>query len=367
MNAPVEVAKRTPDGHRLRVLLVAPSLRTIGGQAVQAALLCKYWEEDAEVELRMVPTDPHFPAGLRWAELVPLLRTVVRFPIYLFSLLRQSGWADILHVFSASYWSFLIATVPAMLVARLRGKRLLVNYRSGEAEDHLAHWSTARLLKWADKISVSSEFLAAVFRRFGYQTAIIRNVVDLEDFDAVPRNPFPYRLVCTRNLEPYYGVDIVILAFAEIKTRFPAATLDLIGTGSLKSELEQLVNGLGLSGVRFHGRVDHHEIIRHYREAHVFINGSRLDNFPNAVLEALAAETLIATTDVGGIKHIVENEKTALLSPVDDAKALAANVIRLFQDQPLAASLLNNVHVERQKYSWANLRSEWLELYLSLL
>jgi glycosyltransferase involved in cell wall biosynthesis len=162
-------------------------------------------------------------------------------------------------------------------------------------------------------------------------------------------------------------VDTVIRAFAEIKQRFPDATLELVGQGSLKPELDRLVNRLGLSGVRFLGRVDHHEIIRLYRGAHVFINGSRLDNFPNAVLEALAAETLIATTDVGGIKHIVENEKTALLSPVDDAHALAANVVRLFQDQQLAASLLKNVHAERQKYSWARLRSEWVELYLSLL
>jgi glycosyltransferase involved in cell wall biosynthesis len=356
----------TPDVRKLRVLLVAPSLRTIGGQAVQADLLLRNWRNDPEVEVKFVPTDPEFPSRLKWAERVSGLRTLLRFPIYADALWRAAGQADVAHIFSASYWSFLIATVPAMYIAKWQGAKTLINYRSGEAADHLANWRSARLLRKADTISVSSPFLADVLQRSGYSTTIIPNIVDVDRFDAIPRQPVLYRLVSTRNLEPYYGIDVVLRAFASVQQEFSQATLDLIGSGPLESEMRDLVAQLGITGVRFLGRIAPADIARHYREAHVFINGSRLDNFPNSVLEALAAETPIASTDPGGIKHIVEDGKTGLLSPIDDPTSLAANVKRLFSDSALAQALQANMRLAREQYRWPAVRTQWLKLYLSL-
>jgi glycosyltransferase involved in cell wall biosynthesis len=356
----------TPVTQKLRVMLVAPSLRTVGGQAVQADLLLRNWQDDPEAEVKFVPTDPEFPSLLKWAEKITGLRTLLRFPIYAADLWRASGQADVAHIFSASYWSFLIATVPALFITKWRGAKALINYRSGEAADHLANWRSARLLRKADAISVSSPFLAAVLQRSGYATTIVPNIVDIDKFDAIPRQPVLYRLVCTRNLEPYYGIDVVLRAFAVVQQEFSQATLDLIGSGPLESELRDLAARLGVTGVRFLGRVDPADIARYYRQAHAFINGSRLDNFPNSVLEALAAEAPIASTDPGGIKHIVEDGKTGLLSPIDDSAALAANVKRLFSDPMLAQALQANMHAAREQYRWPAVRAQWLKLYLSL-
>ena len=94
----------------LRVAIVAPSLRYVGGQSVQADLLLANWRNDAAVEAKFIPIDPAFPRALKWVEKVPFLRTFVREPFYIWSLWQGLKDADIAHIFSASYWSFLAGT-----------------------------------------------------------------------------------------------------------------------------------------------------------------------------------------------------------------------------------------------------------------
>ena len=56
------------------------------------------------------------------------------------SLLLRVPRYDVLHVFSASYLSFVLAPLPAMLAGRLYRRKVVLNYHSGEAEDHLRRW-----------------------------------------------------------------------------------------------------------------------------------------------------------------------------------------------------------------------------------
>ena len=70
----------------LRVAIVAPSLRYVGGQSVQADLLLRYWHDDPDIHASFIPVDPEFPAGLRWVARIPGLRTLVRTPFYLAAL-----------------------------------------------------------------------------------------------------------------------------------------------------------------------------------------------------------------------------------------------------------------------------------------
>ena len=67
---------------RLRVAIVAPSLRYVGGQAVQAELLLRLWQNDSDVDITFIEVDPPLPRVLSWAEAIPGLRTFLREPIY---------------------------------------------------------------------------------------------------------------------------------------------------------------------------------------------------------------------------------------------------------------------------------------------
>jgi glycosyltransferase involved in cell wall biosynthesis len=365
---PARGARALPDcGSAIRVAFVAPSLLYIGGQSVQADLLMKNWRDDPDVVASFVAVDPRFPLGLRWAERVPLLRTVLREPLYFWKLWRSLKDVDVAHIFSASYTSFLLAPLPAWFVARARGKKTLINYHSGEARDHLRRSRVARrVLQAADRLVVPSGYLENVFREFGLEAQAVANIIDLSQFHYRMRAPVRPHLVSTRGFHPYYGVDVLVRAFAEVQKAYPKAQLDLVGGGPLEQSIRNLVGQLNLSNVNFVGVASRQEIGRFYDRADIFVNASNLDNMPVSVLEAFAAGTPVVTTEPEGMKYIVAHERTGLLSQPGDATGLAQNILRVLKEPDLAARLAQNAFEESSRYRWAAVREQWLKVYADL-
>src|SRR5208337_481173 len=224
------------------------------------------------------------------------------------------------------------APAPASFVARMRGSKTLINYHSGEARDHVQRFRSAKsVLSRVDKIVVPSGYLVDVFREFGLTASAVPNIVDLAQFRYRERIPLRPHLVCTRGFSPYYSVDVVVRAFAEVKRVYPEARLDLVGDGPLEAEVRKLVEDLKLDGVNFTGVASRREIGKYYDRADIFVNASWLDNMPVSIIEAFAAGTPVVTTSPECMPYLVQHERTGLLSPVGDEKALAANVIRVLR------------------------------------
>jgi glycosyltransferase involved in cell wall biosynthesis len=340
----------------------------LGGQSVQADLLMRHWRCDAAVSARFVATDPEMPALLAWVEGVRYLRTVIRIPFYLAALWRGTRDADIVHIFSASYWAFALASVPAWLTARMFKRKTVINYRSGEASDHLRRWRTARsVLERTDCVVVPSGYLGEVFKAFGLKTQVVPNFVDLDQFQFRPRQPLRPFMVCPRGFHPYYRVDLVVRAFSQIQKQVRGAQLCLLGRGPAESQIRNLVENLRLDGVEFVGAVPRTEIGSAYDRNDIFINASWVDNMPVSILEAFASGTPVVTTAPKGICYIVEHERTGLLCDPGDWRALAENALRLLREPDLAHQIANNAHEESKRYRWENVRSQWLDVYRKLL
>src|SRR5919197_5047722 len=94
---------------RLRVAIVAPSMAILGGQAVQAERLLSSWLDDPDVHGWLVPINPVLPGPLHHVRRVKYLRTLATQLAYWPLLIKQLREADVVHVFSASYFSFLLA------------------------------------------------------------------------------------------------------------------------------------------------------------------------------------------------------------------------------------------------------------------
>lgn len=354
--------------NRIQLLVVGPSLQEwLGGQEVQADLLVRKWSEDHEVRVAFVPHNPTPPRGLRWTRRVPALRTVVRLPTRLVGLWRAARRSEIVHIFSASHSSFLLATLPAWCVARLLGRRTLIHYHSGRADEHLRHSPLARsVLRRTDVVVVPSRYLAGIFASHGISTDVVPNAIDAADLRYRLRPAIRPVLVCTRNFEPGYAVDLVVRAFADIRSEFRSARLLLAGTGSREAAIRALVRDLGISEVEFCGAVPRNGIGALLDRADVFVNASRIDNMPVSILEAFAAGLPVVTTASGGIPCLVAHERTGLLSEVGDVHALARNVRRVIADPPLASRLAANAREESSRYEWPAVRAGWLQLYRAL-
>ncbi|HMO81801.1 MAG TPA: glycosyltransferase family 4 protein [Pyrinomonadaceae bacterium] len=349
----------------IRVLLVAPILPIVGGQTVQAERLLRRLGSLPKLDVRLQPINPQFAPSL---QRIKYLRTLLTWPKYLLDLLRRVRHFDVIHIFSASYLSFLISPLPALATARLFGKPTILNYRSGEAEDHLNRWRSAvPTIRRFDRIVVPSGYLVDVFARFGLEAEAIFNFVDTDRFPFRERRPLRPVFLSNRNFEAHYNVACTLRAFRLIQESIPEAALIVVGDGPERERLRRLSEELELSNVEFRGAVEPDKMAEVYDEADVYLNTSSIDNMPNSIIEAFAAGLPVVSTDAGGIPYIVENERTGLLSGLDEHEALAQNAVRLFRVPGLADGLIAAARTEVERYSWEGVQDKWVGLYRSLV
>jgi L-malate glycosyltransferase len=349
----------------IRVLLVAPSLDIVGGQSVQAERLLAQLRQDRSLEVTFLPLNPRLPHSLAQ---IPFLRTFARLLLFLPSLFLKVTQHDIIHVFSASYWSYTLWSLPAVVAGRLFGKKVILNYRSGEAEDHLAHWRSAVPgLMLAHEIVAPSKYLVDVFAQFGLASRRIPNILDTTRFHYRRRSPLRPVFLTNRGLEPLYNVDCVLRAFQIVQQRYPDASLAVAHDGSCRPHLEALARELGLRNTRFLGYVPQAKMPELYDAADICLMSPNLDCLPGSILESFASGLPVVATKAGGIPYLVKHEQTGLLVACDDHGALADCALWLLEDRELAARLSEQGLRESEKYKPESVRAAWVDLYHRLL
>lgn len=346
-----------------RIAVVAPSMNILGGQGVQADLLIKNLRDGGH-SVDFLPVDPVFPRYMRWIRRLRYLRTVVNQTLYVPGLLRLRK-ASVVHVFSASYWSFLLAPTPAMLIARMLGKRTVLHYHSGEAEDHLSRWGA--LVHWplrlADEIVVPSSYLRKVFIKYGYSATVVNNIVQYERFSYRRRKALKPCILSMRNLERHYRIDLVIRAFSLVKKRYPDASLTICGYGSEEISLVALASSLDITDIKFVGRVEQEHVPELYDAADIMVNASEVDNQPVSILEAFAAGVPVVSTDVGDVREMLCNGLAGMIVPKDDPILLAMAIVDLVEKPDLASRLASRAHDSLYQYTWSSVRRQWIQIY----
>ena len=238
------------------MLLIAPALRITGGQAVQAERLVAELRQDPSVSIDFMPIAPIFPSPFRALQSIRYLRTILTFLSYMPLVFWNVPRYDILHIFSASYWSYALWSMTPLLVGKLLGKKVVLNYRSGEAEDHLTRWRLAApTIRLADVIVSPSGYLVDVFARFGLKAHSIFNIIDPNEFRYRQRRKLRPVFLHNRGLEPLYNVQCTLRAFQIVQRKYPDATLTVAHDGSLRSNLEALARELDLRNTNFIGSI----------------------------------------------------------------------------------------------------------------
>jgi len=357
--------------HRIlqKIALVGPLPPPFGGMANQTLQLSKLLQGEG-IQVRLIRTNaPYRPA---WAEKLQGIRALFRLVPYIFDLWRGVKGADVVHLMANSGWSWHLFAAPAIWIAYLRAVPVIVNYRGGEAEAFLNRSAPAvRIsLNRVSDIVVPSGYLQSVFKRFQIETRIVPNIIDLGRFTSnqskALNSQAPHFIVC-RNLEGIYDNATAIRAFSRILPVFPGARLTIAGEGPERPALERLVAELGIDEkVRFAGRLDVAGMIELYRSADVMLNASRVDNMPNALLEAMSMGLPIVTSDAGGIPYMVDDGKTALVVPVGDWEGMADAALRLLADAALYTALSNNGRREVMRYQWESVWPLWSDLYTAV-
>jgi len=132
------------------------------------------------------------------------------------------------------------------------------------------------------------------------------------------------------------GHDVAIPAVARLRARFPGVHLLIVGDGEARGSLEALAADGG--GVTLAGHRD--DVMEVLDASDVLLHPSRIDAFPGALLEAMAARVPVVATAVGGIPDILQHDVTGVLvPPPPEPDALAAALAPLLADAELRSAL----------------------------
>ena len=124
------------------------------------------------------------------------------------------------------------------------------------------------------------------------------------------------------------GFDLLIEAFGRCATKHADWSLVILGEGPERASLQTFAVALGIADrVSLAGQVQEPATI--LNGADLFVLSSRSEGFPNALLEAMACQLPVVSTDCGGPRNIIRDGVDGILVPPDDVTALADAMDRL--------------------------------------
>ncbi len=199
------------------------------------------------------------------------------------------------------------------------------------------------------------------------QVECIPNFVDESPVAAVPRADLGVAedvplLLSAGRLHRNKAFDVLLAALAEV----PDAVLCLAGTGPEEDALRAQCAALGLrERVRFLGwREDVGALMR---GADLFVCPSRHEGLGNIVLEAWFRGCPVVATRSQGPAELIEDSVSGLLTPVDDAPALAAAIRAALGDRQACAGLAEaGARRYREHYSQGVITGRYAELFRRL-
>ncbi len=125
--------------------------------------------------------------------------------------------------------------------------------------------------------------------------------------------------------------DLATLLSAFEKVSFPGATLEIVGDGPLRAEMEALASRLGIAGrTIFRGYLT--DPTEAYRSARGLVLSSKRESFGNVIAEALEHGLPVVTTATDGPAEILEHGRFGAVVPIGDAPALAAALETMLAD-----------------------------------
>jgi len=170
-----------------------------------------------------------------------------------------------------------------------------------------------------------------------------------------------------KTLEPKYGMDILVKAFAEVYRRHDNLRLVIVGRGYLLDELVSLAQGLGISHVtKFVGWIPVEQVPSYHNsfDIAVFPSVCSSESFGVAAVEACSSEKPVIVSRIGGLTEVVAENETGLIVPPGDVAALSQAIERLVTDPALRVRLGKQGRKRvAELYNWKENLSTMLESY----
>lgn len=196
--------------------------------------------------------------------------------------------------------------------------------------------------------------------RLNTEPELVYNPVDVWKF-FIPKNEHKgIQIITVGRMAAQKNQMLLINAVKLLSRSYPDLRLTILGDGPLRDEIKSYVDQENLQNVvRLMGNVNNAEA--YFAESDIFALTSIYEGLPLAVLEAMAANLPIISTDVGGVRDIVGDN--GILVPSGDLDELVQAIERLMKDKQLRETMGKNSYRHVKHFDSPFIANQYVDLY----
>jgi glycosyltransferase involved in cell wall biosynthesis len=228
-------------------------------------------------------------------------------------------------------------------------------------------------LKKAKKIIVVNDYARKQIKAYGISDKKIQVIppgVHVSQYKKSKSVNTKIRFVAVGHLRKRKAFEKIIEGFSALGGNDKSLSLDIIGDGPQRMNLEALVKKLKLGEIiTFKGFMPHDKIKNELCSYDLLINMSKSEGFATICLEALASGLGVISTPVGGFIDVVVNGVNGYIVDGENTKELTKKIDFLVSHKKILQSFKQNSRkIAEEKYDWkACIIPQYLALYKKVL
>jgi glycosyltransferase involved in cell wall biosynthesis len=305
---------------------------------------------------------------------------------------------DVVHIYNFSQFGLILRLINPKV-------KIVLNMRC-EWLTQLDKTTIKERLEKVNRILGCSEYITdKISKRFPIYTnscKTILNGVDINQFrykDTLKKTENQtFNILYVGRISPEKGIHVLLESLSEIIRFFPKIKAKLIGfkgqlpynflvalDGSEKiidlhrfykssspleyyNCLKKIIDERGLSSnVEFLGTFPYSKMVEFYNWADLLVNPSFSESFGRSLIEAMACETPVIVSRVGGMTEIVEHGKTGILFEAGNSKELLNSMTYLLNNRQLMKKMGVAGRMKVSSiYSWDKIAKDLLKIYYKI-
>ena len=338
----------------MRVLIISPTQKGIGGIAQHVQGLSNFLKKNGH-DVEIISSENTFTIPVKG-----LKNPSFMISSFLKTKFKKEG--DIVHAHN----------IPAALAMKnASGKKILslhgvfskqIDELHGKTTSKVSERYEKDALTWADAITVISKEAYDHYTKLGFNVHQVPNGIDISSLPQKKDRRFEKQIIFAGRLSKEKG----IVTLLDIATQLPdELNLIILGAGPEDDKISEITKSK--TNIHFLGYQSKENTIALIRGSDILIQPSLAEGISSTLLEAMACQIPIIASDVGGNKEIIQHNKTGILIPPNDSKAVLSAILELVSDNEKMHKLAEEASKYVEKYDWNHVGNLYLKIYESLL
>jgi len=217
-------------------------------------------------------------------------------------------------------------------------------------------------LRSADVVTVVSKEAYDYYSKKGFDVVQIPNAVDPTLFPKKATKRFENQIIYAGRLSKEKGIDILLQTAKILPSKY---NLIILGDGPEENNVRDMANLK--TNVHYLGYQSKQNTISLIRGSDLLVQPSLMEGLSSTLLEAMACETCVVASDVGGNPEIIDNDNTGILVKPNNREELLDKILDLMKNNEKRSKLATAGLKVVEKYNWKRIGRLYLDIYESII